>query len=183
MLDIGGWEFMLVAFVLIIVVGPKELPKMLRGFTRIMTQVRSMAREFTDGMNDLAREADMDDIKQAMEDVRQGNMADIAAKLEGSGSGTGLGDVVETLNASGQELKAAADEAGATGAALAADARKSAEAEEAKSAGKQTKPAQKKKAPKKASPKQAAPKTVAKKAKATGKAKSAKKSATKGAGT
>ena len=62
MLDIGGWEFMLVAFVLIIVVGPKELPKMLRGFTRIMTQVRSMAREFTDGMNDLAREADMDDI-------------------------------------------------------------------------------------------------------------------------
>ena len=33
MLDIGGWEFLVVAFVLIMVVGPKELPKMLRGFT------------------------------------------------------------------------------------------------------------------------------------------------------
>ena len=30
MLDIGGWEFLIVAFVLIMVVGPKELPKMLR---------------------------------------------------------------------------------------------------------------------------------------------------------
>ena len=27
MLDIGGWEFLVVAFVLIMVVGPKELPK------------------------------------------------------------------------------------------------------------------------------------------------------------
>ena len=35
MLDIGGWEFLVVAFVLIMVVGPKELPKMLRGFTNL----------------------------------------------------------------------------------------------------------------------------------------------------
>ena len=41
MLDIGGWEFLVVAFVLIMVVGPKELPKMLRGFTRVMRQVRN----------------------------------------------------------------------------------------------------------------------------------------------
>lgn len=182
MLDIGGWEFMLVAFVLIIVVGPKELPKMLRGFTRIMSQVRSMAREFTDGMNDLAREADMDDIKQAMEDVRQGNMADIAAKLEdSSGTDSGFGGVVETLNASGQELKAAADEANATGAALAADARKSAEAEAAKASTKK-KASPKVASAKKAVQKKATAKTAAKKTKTAGKAKSAKKSATKGAG-
>ena len=36
MLDIGGWEFLVVAFVLLMVVGPKELPNMLRGFTRAM---------------------------------------------------------------------------------------------------------------------------------------------------
>ena len=39
MLDIGGWEFLVVAFVLLMVVGPKELPKMLRGFTRAMRQI------------------------------------------------------------------------------------------------------------------------------------------------
>ena len=31
MLDIGGWEFLVVAFVLIMVVGPKELPKKVAG--------------------------------------------------------------------------------------------------------------------------------------------------------
>ena len=51
MLDIGGWEFLIVAFVLIMVVGPKELPKMLRGFTQIIRQVRSMASEFSRGRN------------------------------------------------------------------------------------------------------------------------------------
>ena len=35
MLDIGGWEFLVVAFVLIMVVGPKELPRMLRSFTQL----------------------------------------------------------------------------------------------------------------------------------------------------
>ena len=50
MLDIGGWEFLVVAFVLLMVVGPKELPNMLRGFTRAVRQIRSMASEFTRGM-------------------------------------------------------------------------------------------------------------------------------------
>ena len=54
MLDIGGWEFLVVAFVLIMVVGPKELPKMLRSFTKLTKQMRYMAREFTDGMNQIA---------------------------------------------------------------------------------------------------------------------------------
>ena len=40
MLDIGGWEFLVVAFVLLMVVGPKELPNMLRGFTRATRRIR-----------------------------------------------------------------------------------------------------------------------------------------------
>ena len=59
MLDIGGWEFLIVAFVLIMVVGPKELPKMLRSFTRIIRQVRSMASEFSRGMQTMADEAEL----------------------------------------------------------------------------------------------------------------------------
>ena len=53
MLDIGGWEFLVVAFVLIMVVGPKELPRMLRSFTQFSRSMRKMAREFTDGMNQI----------------------------------------------------------------------------------------------------------------------------------
>ena len=43
MLDIGGWEFLLVAFVLVMVVGPKELPAMLRSFTKLTRQMRSVS--------------------------------------------------------------------------------------------------------------------------------------------
>ena len=172
MLDIGGWEFMLVAFVLILVVGPKELPKMLRGFTRIMTQVRSMAREFTDGMNDLAREADMEDIKNAMDDVRQGNMADIAAKLEGAGTkDSALSEAIETLNESGAELKAASEEASATGATLAAQSRQANEAEEA---GSKKKVARKKSSNKKAAAKKSGAKKPAAKNKNAAKSSAAK---------
>ena len=39
MLDIGGWELLIVAFVLIMVVGPKELPKMLRGLPKLSVRL------------------------------------------------------------------------------------------------------------------------------------------------
>lgn len=121
MLDIGGWEFMLVAFVLILVVGPKELPKMLRSFTRILQQVRGMAREFTDGMHDLAREADMADLKKVMDDAKSGNLDQIANSLDGS-SGSPLSSFTETLNETGNDLQAISKEAAATGDSLAAAA-------------------------------------------------------------
>lgn len=128
MLDIGGWEFMLVAFVLILVVGPKELPKMLRSFTRILQQVRGMAREFSDGMNDLAREADMADLKKVMDDAKSGNLDDIANALDGS-EGSPLGSFTETLNETSGDLKSISKEAAATGDSLAAAANKDAPAQ------------------------------------------------------
>ena len=82
MLDIGGWEFLVVAFVLLIVVGPKELPKMLRGFTRAMRQVRGMASEFTRGMEDLASESDLRELKNTIADVKSGNLDNIADKID-----------------------------------------------------------------------------------------------------
>ena len=74
MLDIGGWEFLIVAFVLVMVVGPKELPKMLRGFTSIMRQIRRAANEFSRSMTDLANEADMADLKKTLDQAKSGNL-------------------------------------------------------------------------------------------------------------
>ena len=85
MLDIGGWEFLIVAFVLLMVVGPKELPKMLRGFTRAMRQVRSMASEFTRGMEDLATDSELGDLKNTIADVKTGNLTGIADKIDPGG--------------------------------------------------------------------------------------------------
>ena len=86
MLDIGGWEFLIVAFVLLMVVGPKELPKMLRGFTRALRQIRQMASEFTRGMEDLASENELGEIKNTIADVKSGNLAGIADKIDPGGA-------------------------------------------------------------------------------------------------
>ena len=85
MLDIGGWEFLVVAFVLLMVVGPKELPNMLRGFTRAVRRIRSMASEFTRGMEDLASDNELGDLKSTIADVKSGNLDRIADKIDPGG--------------------------------------------------------------------------------------------------
>jgi sec-independent protein translocase protein TatB len=100
MLDIGGWEFLIVAFVLIMVVGPKELPNVLRGFTRIIRQVRSMASEFSRGMQNMADDAELSDIKGTFEDVKSGNLSGVADAIDPGGN---LKDSVEDLKTSARE--------------------------------------------------------------------------------
>ena len=97
MLDIGGWEFLIVAFVLIMVVGPKELPKMLRAFTRIVRQVRSMASEFSQGIQTMGDEAELRDIKGTLEDIKRGNLSGVADAIDPDGD---LKDSVADLKTS-----------------------------------------------------------------------------------
>ena len=85
MLDIGGWEFLVVSFVLLMVVGPKELPNMLRGFTRVIRRIRSLASEFTRGMEDLASDNELGDLKNTIADVKSGNLDRIADKIDPGG--------------------------------------------------------------------------------------------------
>ena len=85
MLDIGGWEFLIVAFVLLMVVGPKELPNLLRGFTRAVRRIRGLASEFTRGMEDLASDNELGDLKSTIVDVKSGNLDRIADKVDPGG--------------------------------------------------------------------------------------------------
>ena len=98
MLDIGGWEFLVVAFVLLMVVGPKELPNLLRGFTQAVRRIRSMAFEFTRGMEDLASDNDLGDLKSTIADVKSGNLDRIADKIDPEGE---LKDSVSGIKSSG----------------------------------------------------------------------------------
>lgn len=82
MFDLGWQEFMMVAFVLVIVVGPKDLPKVLRSFTKITGQARQMARDFTRSLNDLAEDDDLKDIKKMVKDAKSGELDDVANLLE-----------------------------------------------------------------------------------------------------
>jgi len=98
MLDIGGWEFLVVAFVLLMVVGPKELPNMLRGFTRAVRRIRSMASEFTRGMAELAPDNELGDLKSTIADVKSGNLDRIAEKIDPGGE---LKESVSSIKSNG----------------------------------------------------------------------------------
>lgn len=127
MLDIGGWEFLAVAFVLIMVVGPKELPVMLRGFTKFVRQVRSMAAEFSRGMQDMADEADLGDIKGTLSQAKRGNLSGVADALDPDGKLKESVDELKdaaTADSMNQDVSDIRELAGSAGQEMAATANK-----------------------------------------------------------
>lgn len=75
MFDIGWTEMLVIAVVMIVVVGPKDLPKMLRTFGRTTTKLRSMAGDFRKQFDDALKEAELDDVKKSFDTVRGMNPA------------------------------------------------------------------------------------------------------------
>lgn len=62
MFDIGTFELLIVAVLALVVVGPKELPGMLRTVMKAVGKVKTLSREFSSGLDDLAREVDINDL-------------------------------------------------------------------------------------------------------------------------
>jgi len=63
MFDIGWQELLILAVLSIIVIGPKDLPGAVRTMTRWVRKARGMARELHNGLDDMVREAEINDIK------------------------------------------------------------------------------------------------------------------------
>ena len=79
MFDIGWQELFIVGLLAVIVMGPKELPRALRTVTGLVRKARSMAGEFQRGLDDMVREADLEDIKKQMEDA---STMDVKGEIE-----------------------------------------------------------------------------------------------------
>jgi sec-independent protein translocase protein TatB len=75
MLDVGWTELVVIAIVLIIVVGPKDLPPMLRTFGKMMSKMRGMAADFRSQFDEALREADLDDVRKTISDAQKLNPA------------------------------------------------------------------------------------------------------------
>ncbi len=69
MLDIGWQELFIVGILAIIVIGPKDLPRALRTAMQWIRKARGLAREFQSGVDEMVREADLDDLKQDLNKI------------------------------------------------------------------------------------------------------------------
>jgi sec-independent protein translocase protein TatB len=70
MFDIGWSELLVIAVVAIVVVGPRELPKLMRTFGYYAGKLRRAAAEFRRQFDDAMREAELDEVKKAIESVK-----------------------------------------------------------------------------------------------------------------
>jgi sec-independent protein translocase protein TatB len=94
MLDVGWTEILVIAIVLIIVVGPKDLPQMLRTFGRMMSKVRGMAGDFRQQFDEALREADLEDVKKTIGEAQKLNPLNT------------IRDAVNPLRQMGNDIKA-----------------------------------------------------------------------------
>ena len=69
MFDVGWGEFLLIAVVALIVIGPKELPAVLRAVGQWTGKIRRMASEFQNQFQEAMREAEMADLQKQVTDV------------------------------------------------------------------------------------------------------------------
>jgi sec-independent protein translocase protein TatB len=71
MFDIGWSEFLVIAVVALLVIGPKELPGVLRMVGQWMGKARKMAAEFQGQFQEAMREAEMTDLKKSFDEVKE----------------------------------------------------------------------------------------------------------------
>ncbi|WP_025898673.1 Sec-independent protein translocase protein TatB [Sneathiella glossodoripedis] len=66
MFDIGWSEMVFVAIIAVLVIGPKDLPKTIATIGKYIRKIRGVARDFQSGIDDLAKEAELDEIKKSV---------------------------------------------------------------------------------------------------------------------
>ena len=121
MLDIGWSELLVIAVVLIVVVGPKELPGVLRTFGKWMGKARSLSREFQNNLNQLAREVDEEKKVVAATPPPPGAAGATAGSETAAEPKSGAGEASPTDAKTGPEPPPAADGAAKADATASAD--------------------------------------------------------------
>lgn len=70
MFGLGMTEMIVIGVIALLVVGPKDLPRLFKGIAGFMRQIRKLTREFQGVVNDMIRESDLDDLRKEAQDLR-----------------------------------------------------------------------------------------------------------------
>ena len=102
MLDIGWQELFIIAIFAILVIGPKDLPRALKTVMHWVRKARGLAREFQSGVDEMVREADLDDVKQDLKKLS--DTGDLKKTISDSIDPTGeLSDIQSDLDKTARE--------------------------------------------------------------------------------
>jgi sec-independent protein translocase protein TatB len=96
-------DFLIVGVVALIVVGPKDLPILMRKVGRFVAHMRGMAAEFRASFDEMARQSELDELRKEVEALRTGRPLEAAAGLEGE---AGVQAVFDDIHASLRESQA-----------------------------------------------------------------------------
>jgi sec-independent protein translocase protein TatB len=89
MFDLSWGEMGIIAVVALVVLGPKELPNALRTMSMLMKNARKLAGEFQSGVNEIIREADLEDARKKLQEVQSLNKTQIQSAIEKAVDPTG----------------------------------------------------------------------------------------------
>jgi sec-independent protein translocase protein TatB len=72
--DLSWSHMLLVLVVALVVVGPKDLPKLMRTMGRWAAKARGMADQFRKSFDEMARQSELDELRQELEELRSGRL-------------------------------------------------------------------------------------------------------------
>jgi len=80
---IGGLEILVIGIVALLVVGPRDLPLLMRKIGKVMARARSMANEFRSSFDEMARQSELDELRKEVQALRTGQgMVPLGAEAE-----------------------------------------------------------------------------------------------------
>jgi sec-independent protein translocase protein TatB len=100
--EVGASELIVIAIVALIVVGPKDLPMLLRRFGQFMAKLRGMASEFRASFDEMARQSELDDLRKEVEAMRRGQFGDVTD--HNSEMRSTIGDIEQSMSDVGVQL-------------------------------------------------------------------------------
>ena len=71
MLTFGLGEILLVFLVIIIIVGPKDIPKLIKQLSSLTKSIKKLSREFKSSLNEIADQEEFKDMKSSLNEVKK----------------------------------------------------------------------------------------------------------------
>ena len=81
MFDLAWGELLVVGLVAVLVLGPKELPQAMRTFAKAIRKIRSLGSEFQDHINEMVREAELEEVRKQVQKFSQTSLTEHVANM------------------------------------------------------------------------------------------------------